>query len=101
MSLLRCSGVLLGLLVALVLASGCGGTEIDSTKQEEAVQANFEHVRGEKVSSVDCPSGVEVEKGTTFECTIKPAKGGEQVETLEIVDSDADVHVIELRGSNE
>lgn len=101
MSLLRCSGVLLGLVAVAALVAGCGGSVIDSTKQEEVVKANFEHVHGEKVSSVHCPSGVKVEKGTTFECTVKPAKGEEQTETLEIVDSNADVHVIELRGSNE
>jgi hypothetical protein len=88
--------------VALLVFSGCGGgTVIDSTKQEEAVQANFENVYKEKVSSVNCPSGVKVEKGTTFKCTITPAKGKEQTETLEIVNGDADVHVINIRGSNE
>jgi len=87
--------------IAALAFTGCGETIIDSTKTEEALQANLSKSLNQKVSSVDCPSDVEVEKGKTFTCSIKLAKGEEQTATLKILNEDADVSVTELRGSNE
>jgi hypothetical protein len=99
MSLLRCSGVLPGLLAAAVFIAGCGGgTVIGTEKIEETLKANFEHAREEKVSSVECPTDQKVEPKATFECTIKLKGGGTKTETLEIENDKADVHVVGLQG---
>jgi len=94
---------LLGALAALALlsiASGCGETVIDGTKTEEQLQASISRSLGEKVKSVDCPSDVEVKAGTTFSCTIHLASGETQTATLKIRNSDADLSVVSLTGSN-
>jgi uncharacterized protein YdgA (DUF945 family) len=87
--------------IAALAFVGCGGTVIDSTKQEEALEENLTKSLNEKVSSVDCPSDVEVEKGNTFTCSVKLEKGEGQTVTLEIRNEDADVSVTDIRGSNE
>ncbi len=101
MSLLKCSGLLLGLLAAAVFVAGCGETVIDTTKTEEQLEANLSHSLNEKVSSVDCPSDQKVEKGATFDCSVKLQKGQEQTVTLKIRNSDADISVINISGPNE
>jgi hypothetical protein len=101
MSLLRCSGVLLGLFAAAVLVTGCGETIIDSQKTEEQLEANLSHSLNEKVSSVDCPSNQKVEKGATFNCSVKLQKGQEQTVTLKIRNDNADISVINVSGLNE
>ena len=85
---------------ALVFA-GCGETVIDSTKLEEQLKASLANSQGEKISKVDCPSDVKVEKGTTFKCNIKVEKGAEEVATIEIRNQNADTSVIDLRPANE
>ncbi|MND00226.1 hypothetical protein D3C83_187650 [compost metagenome] len=74
---------------------------LDATKAEEQLQASLTNSLGEKVSSVDCPSDQKVEKGATFSCSVKLQKGEEQTVTLKIRNSDADISVISIRGSNE
>jgi hypothetical protein len=101
MSLFKFSGVLLGLIAAAVLVVGCGDTVLDSAKTEEQLQASLSKSLGEKVSSVDCPSDIKVEKGKTFTCSVNVQKGEDQTVTLEIRNSDADVSVTDIRGSNE
>jgi hypothetical protein len=101
MSLLKRSGLLLGLIVAALLVSGCGDTVLDATKTEEQLKVSVSESLGQKVSSVDCPSDVEVEKGKTFTCSAKMQKGEDQTVTLEIRNSDADISVTDIRGSNE
>ena len=95
------ASVVVGLVAAAVLVAGCGETVLDSTKMEEQLKASLSNSLGEKVASVDCPSGVKVEKGTTFECTVKPEKGAKQVATIEIRNQNADTSVINLRPANE
>jgi hypothetical protein len=98
---LRHSGVLLALLLAAVPAVGCGETIIDSQKTEEQLEANLSNSLEEKVSSVDCPSDQKVEKGATFNCSVKLQKGEEQTVTLKIRNSDADISVINVSRPNE
>jgi hypothetical protein len=98
MSLLRRSGAIVALALAMFLTAGCGGTEIDSAKVEAAIEQNLHRATGEKVTSVECPSGVEVRAGATFECAVE--LGGKQEKaTLKIVNSDADVEVTDLKVS--
>ncbi len=97
MSLLSRAGVLAALALALLLAAGCGETVIDDVKTEEAIEANLTKSVGQKVSSVDCPSGVEVKAGKTFECEVKLDGGKTETATLKIINSDADVEVTDLQ----
>ncbi len=94
-------------LAALVLAlaalplAGCGGTVLDTTKTEEQLQASLSKSLHEKVSSVDCPSGQEVEAGATFTCSVKLSSGETRTATLKIRNKDADVSVIHLSGTSQ
>jgi hypothetical protein len=94
-------GAACALIVITVVAVGCGETVIDSTKTEEALQANLSKSLEEKVSSVECPSSQKVEAGATFTCQVNLPKGKEETATLKILNKDADVSVIKLSGSNE
>lgn len=82
--------------IVALIASGCGETVIDDTKTEGAIKHNLESSLNKKVTSVDCPSGVKVEAGTSFECTVTLAGGKEETATLEILNKDADVELKDL-----
>jgi hypothetical protein len=98
MSLVGRLGALAGLALAAFFAGGCGETVIDASKTEAAIEQNLEKSVGQKVSSVDCPSDVEVKAGDTFDCTVHLAGGKEETTTLKIINSDADVEVTDLRS---
>jgi hypothetical protein len=98
---MRSLSALLGVVAIALLVVGCGETVIDATKTEEQLEANLSNSLKEKVSSVDCPSDQKVEKGATFNCSVKLQKGEEQTVTLKIRNSDADISVININGSNE
>jgi NAD(P)H-hydrate repair Nnr-like enzyme with NAD(P)H-hydrate epimerase domain len=99
MSLLGRLGALAALALAVFLVAGCGETVIDSAKTEAALEENLKNSVGQKVSSVDCPSGVEVKAGDTFECTVRLADGKQETATLKIINSDADVEVTDLKAN--
>jgi hypothetical protein len=96
MSWLGRSGAIAALLAVAFLAAGCGETVIDDAKTEAAIEENLEKSVGQKVSSVECPSGVEVKAGKTFDCTVSLAGGKEETATLKIINEDADVEVTAL-----
>jgi uncharacterized protein DUF4333 len=91
----------LSTMVVLVLTPfgvlGCGETVIDSAKTEGAIEENLQKSVGQKVTSVECPSGVKVEKGATFECAVKLKNGKTETAVLKILDSDADVELTDLQ----
>lgn len=87
----------IGLAAAALFAVGCGETVIDDAKTEAAIEQNLEQSVGQKVSSVDCPSGVEVETDATFECDVTLAGGKQETATLKILNEDADVEVTGLQ----
>lgn len=97
MRLLVRTGVVVALPLLVFLAVGCGETVIDDAKTEAAIEQNLEDSVGQKVSSVDCPSGVEVEPDATFDCTVSLAGGKEETATLKILNEDADVEVTDLK----
>jgi len=97
MSLLSRSGAVAALVLAAFLAVGCGETVIDDVKTEAAIEENLTKSVGQKVSSVDCPSGVEVEAGKTFDCAVVLEGGKKETATLKILNSDADVEVTDLK----
>lgn len=98
MSLLGRIGALAVLVaVAGLTVVGCGETVIDDVKTEAAIEQNLTRSVGQKVSSVECPSGVEVKTGATFDCTVSLAGGKQEMATLKILNEDADVEVTDLR----
>jgi len=99
MTLLGRFGVLAALAIGTLVVVGCGETVIDSAKTEAAIEENLEKSVGQKVTSVDCPSGVEVKAGKTFECTVALQSGKQETATLKILNSDADVEVTDLKSA--
>lgn len=97
MSWLGRSGAIAALLAVVFLATGCGETVIDDAKTEAAIEENLQKSVGQKVSSVECPSGVEVKAGKTFDCTVNLAGGKQETATLRIINSNADVEVTDLK----
>jgi hypothetical protein len=96
------SAFVVALLGALVLlASGCGDTTIDDVKTEETLKPSLEKSLHEKIKAIDCPSGVKVEAGETFTCTVELAKGEEATATLKIRNNDADVDVVDLKANRD
>ncbi len=80
---------------AALLVAGCGsGTDIDYVKASETVRASLESKRegfGVEVESVECPSGVKVEPGTHFECTVNFGDGTLAYARLRIRDEKANL----------
>jgi hypothetical protein len=91
-------GVLATVLVAGAFVVACGGTVIDDVKTEETLEQNLERSTGKKINSVECPSGVDVDPGTTFECTVRVAGGGQETAVLKVLNDDADVEVTDLKA---
>lgn len=75
----------------VAIAAGCGSTVIDQKKVEEQVKATSENVSGSKVSTVECPSDVDVEPGATFTCSVKFSSGKEETAKLKIRNDEADL----------
>jgi hypothetical protein len=94
----RLGALAVPLAAAALLASGCGETVIDSAKTEAAIEQNLQRATGQKVSSVECPPGVEVKAGATFDCTVELSGGKTETATLKIVNSNADVEVTDLKA---
>ena len=92
----RTAAFLLPVVLLIPAWSGCGETVIDDTKTEDAIEHNIGSV-GEKVTAVECPSDVEVEKGATFDCTLTLAGGKEETATMKILNEDADIELTDLK----
>jgi len=100
MSLLSRFGAVAALAVAVFVGAGCGETVIDSAKMEGTIEENLEKSTGRKVASVDCPSGVEVKTGATFDCTVSLAGGKQETVTLKILNSDADTEITNIKSGS-
>jgi NhaP-type Na+/H+ and K+/H+ antiporter len=96
MSWLGRSGAVAVLLAVVFLAAGCGGTVLDAASTEDQIEAEVEK-QGERVSSVDCPSDVEIEPKTTFTCAVHLANGDTETATLLIRDEDANLNFVKLQ----
>jgi uncharacterized protein DUF4333 len=70
----KSSLTLLAITLALALAGCGGGTVIDPEAAEEDIRAGFA-TRDITVTSVDCPSDVDAEKGGTYECEAETSEG--------------------------
>jgi hypothetical protein len=82
------------------MLAGCGGgTNVDPTKASDTIRASLESKRegfGTKVESVDCPTGVKVEAGAHFECTVRWPDGTVAYAQLRIRDAKADLSLESL-----
>lgn len=87
--------------VALALLAGCGKTVMDDDKIEADLEQYVEDTFDKKVASVACPSGVEVEKGKTFGCTVSLAGGKEETATIRILNEDADYGIDDLQPAKD
>jgi NAD(P)H-hydrate repair Nnr-like enzyme with NAD(P)H-hydrate epimerase domain len=96
MSLPARVSALSALVIAAFLAVGCGGTVIDQSKVQDQIKATAEKSGKTKVSSVDCPSGVEVDPGQEFSCTVHLSGGGTETAKLKIRDEDANLDLLYL-----
>lgn len=85
--------------IAAWAALGCGGTVIDDSKTEASIEQNLERSLGRKVKGVECPSGVDVEKGAEFSCTIALEGGKVETATMKILNEDADIELSRLQPS--
>jgi hypothetical protein len=88
--------------LALALA-GCGETLLDTGETEAQLKTELTRTGGLQVSSVDCPSDVQVKAGETFDCTVKIKSGGEMPAKMEVINSDADLRLLNtssFEGSN-
>ncbi len=91
---------LAGLAAAALALGACGETVVDDVKLEEQLKHEVETSRGEKVKSVDCPSGIEVKPKTKFECTIFPQKGKKETAVLLIRNDEADLTLVEIKSGD-
>jgi NAD(P)H-hydrate repair Nnr-like enzyme with NAD(P)H-hydrate epimerase domain len=87
---------MLAIVAVAFLAIGCGGTVIDQSKVQDQIEASAEKSLHTKVTSVDCPSGVEVEPGASFSCAVHLSAGGTETATLKIRDEDANLDLVYL-----
>jgi Domain of unknown function (DUF4333) len=101
MSPLSRSSALAALASAVLIAVGCGGTVIDPSKIEDQLEAYLENSQGKSVSSVDCPSGVDVKAGNTFDCTVNLSGGRGETVTVKILNSDADIGIVNIKSGGD
>jgi NAD(P)H-hydrate repair Nnr-like enzyme with NAD(P)H-hydrate epimerase domain len=92
-----CCGALAATIALSLAVAGCGETVIDDAKTEAAIEKNVEDSAGKKVDAVECPSGVEVEKDESFDCTVTLAGGKEEIATMKILNEDADIELSRLK----
>ncbi|MBA3866473.1 MAG: DUF4333 domain-containing protein [Solirubrobacterales bacterium] len=88
------------IVIAAVPATGCGETVIDKAKLDATVQKSLERSLGEKVSSVDCPSGLPVDPGSTFSCEATLGNGKKVTVSLKNRDEEADVSIVGVQDAN-
>ena len=94
-------GALAALALAAPLAIGCGGVNLDAGKEQDQLKAYVENLKNTKVSAVDCPSGVEVKAGNTFECSFTLQGGEAGTISVKILNSDADTEVTEIKSGGD
>jgi len=97
MSFSTCCGAFAAIILTAFVTAGCGETVIDDAKTEAAIEQNVEASVGSKVAAVECPSGVEVETGATFDCSVSLADGKEETAAMKILNEDADVELADLQ----
>jgi hypothetical protein len=88
----------LAALLAVFATVGCGDTVLDDVETEALVEGYVEASLQKKVSAVECPSGVEVEKGATLDCEVTLTGGERETATVEILNEDADIGVADLKA---
>lgn len=75
---------------------GCG-TVVDHEKLQDTLQASLEKSVRETIKSVECPTDVSVDPGTTFTCTVIFSDDRREIATLRIRNANADISTIDLK----
>lgn len=84
---------------AAIALAACGKTIVDLNKTEDQIQAEAEKRSPDaKVSSVECPSDVEVEPGREFTCTVRLSGGRTETAKLRIRDEEANLTLLSLQA---
>ena len=63
-----------GVVSAILVLGGCGGTTLDVGKLEDEIASGIKKQAGQS-TAVDCPDDVKVEKGARFDCTARADDG--------------------------
>jgi hypothetical protein len=71
---LRFAGLVLAVAPAFAL-SACGTTEIDPSKAAALIRKDL--ATGVTAKSIKCPGGIKAKKGTSFNCTVRLARAGD------------------------
>ncbi len=82
--------------LAALLMGGCGGTVLDQAKLDDTTQASLERSLHARIKSVDCPSDLSVDPGSTFECEVVFPDGKRESAILKIRNKDADISIVGL-----
>jgi hypothetical protein len=53
----------------LVVVAACGSNTVDPSELEAEIKKDLTADVGTEPKAIDCPGGVDIEKGKTFECT--------------------------------
>jgi hypothetical protein len=83
--------------LATSLLGGCGETVLDKAKLDDTTQASLEDSLHEKIKTVDCPSDLPVDPGSTFQCTVVFPDGKRESAILRIRNKDADISIVGLK----
>jgi Domain of unknown function (DUF4333) len=88
--------ILVSAVLAVLVLSGCGGTQLDNKKLEETLPHDLRPVVSEPIKSASCPSGIDVEKGVKFDCQIVLENGKKETVHLKLTDDNADYEFISV-----
>jgi hypothetical protein len=67
MSLRTC--LVASIALAALATAGCGGDTIEASELESEIQKDLTADVGTAPKAIECPDGIEIEKGRRFECT--------------------------------
>ena len=67
---------LLGLVLLIGVAAGCGDDNVDASKAEQGIESSSLSTSTTQITSASCPDDVKKEKGGTFTCKVKLSGGG-------------------------
>ena len=72
----------------MVAAAGCGSNTIDASDVEAEIKKDLTADVGIEPEAIDCPDGVEIEKGKKFECTGTAPAGDKFTIDVELTNDD-------------
>ena len=79
------------------LVAGCCDAELDADKVAASAKDFAQRVSGMQVSDASCPSGIEPERGRTFECEAETTAGQRLVIVVQQLDDEGKTRFTALR----